>query len=150
MIPYFDLGGEENELPQPSHRYYVAGIYSGNSEASVFQVGLGALTYFGAVDPEAFDAYFATGTRIYGAAYSPGQQRVEITYRDPTGIEWSTNSGSAQQNASSFNITQVQAGQDELGSWVKVVAGFNCTFYNAGGASMTVTNGGMMFEFRNF
>ncbi len=149
LIPYFNADGVQNTPPQPSYRYYHAGMYDG--ERNVFEMHLGILSYTDAfLDPGMFEEFFSEGPREYGSTTSPGLSRVALHYLDADSVLWTTGQGSALQANSTFTITQSSTGYDDLSVFARVICNFECTLYNSGGASMPVTNGILMFEFREY
>ncbi len=135
----------------PSTRYYIAGLAGGDEGDLVAAIRIGTVTYEGVqVDIDDFYTLLATGAKIVAPA-TTGGQGVEIEFLDADAQLWSTRCGSTAQPGSGFTITEMEPGYDGVGAFARIVAVFNCTVYNCStGASMALTNGGAVLEFREF
>jgi hypothetical protein len=149
IIPFYLVDGVQNTPPSPSYRFYTAGMHT-NGE-NVFELHLGTLSYSDPfLDPGEFEEFFSPGPREYGQTNVSGISRVAIEYLDEDGTLWSTLQGSAAQPNSSFVITAVNTGFDDLGVYARIIVFFSCAFYNSGGANKPVTNGVLTLEFREY
>lgn len=78
-------------------------------------------------------------------------QGVELEWTDASGVIWYTRCGGAGQTAITFQITEVQEGQDKQGPFIVVKATFTAPHYNcATGAVKATTNGVLVLRFREF
>ena len=71
---------------------------------------------------------------------------------DASGTAWSTSLGAGTQTASTFSVVSVQ--QQYLSGpygdqYMKFMAKFSCTLYNASGTSKSLTNGVFVGYFEN-
>lgn len=107
---------------------------------NLFEVRLGSM-------PENYSAddisqLIITGFKSYSIGAEDG---VEIIYRDKANNykTWSTSFGSANQESSLFNISEVQqlSGSDSTDHIYKFIANFNCMLYDAEGNSKKVVQG---------
>ncbi len=148
-IPFYFADGVID--PPQSYKFYAAGIYDGSVSTNVFELKVGTLNYADDFfDPALFQQFFNVGPRTFGNTTSINLSRVAIEYTDDNGVLWSTQQGSALQIGSAFEFTEVATDQDDQGVWVKAIAQFSCTVYNASGTSRTITNGESMLEFRDY
>lgn len=135
----------------PSSRHYIAGLAGGEAGDLMAAGRIGTLVSAGpVVSPEEFHDFMAPGPRAIAPA-TQGGNGVEIEFHDAAGQLWSTRCGSAAQLGASFTITDMVPGYDELGAFARIVAVFQGTMYNcATGASLPLTEGGLVLEFREF
>lgn len=148
---YAQANGQENVPPTPSTRYYTAAIQNVDLVQDRFRLTIGTLEYQDVtVLPSELYAFLAPGPRTYGPA-TTGSDGVELAYIDMTGQEWTTRCAGGGQPTSTFTITDILEGYDKLGPKATIAATFTCTLYNCGtGATLPVTNGGLVFELREF
>jgi hypothetical protein len=151
VVAFPETDGVSNDPPALSQRFYSASLYDGDLDLVVFRFHKGTLNYLGPqVINEDFYAFFAPNTYAFGAA-TTGMQGVELEWTDATGVIWSTRCGGAGQTGSTFQITQVQEGQDKLGPFMVVKATFTAQFHScATGAVKAASNGVLVLRFREF
>lgn len=151
VVAFPETNGVSNEPPALSQRHYISSLYDGDQDLVVFRFLKGTLAYLGPqVIPDDLYAFFAPNTYAYGAA-TTGMQGVELEWIDPSGVVWSTQCGGGGQTGSTFQITEVQNGQDKQGPFVVVKATFTAQFHNcATGVVKAATNGVLVLRFREF
>ena len=94
-----------------------------------------------------FKAFFNTRSYSYGNGLTV--YGIELTWRDNSGVQWSTSMGSGNQSGSSFSITDMKD-MSQLGNYYVVIkASFNCTLYNSVGQSKILTEGIVVTDFEN-
>ncbi|NEM97002.1 hypothetical protein [Pontibacter burrus] len=90
-------------------------------------------------------AMLHTGNYSFGRlktyADVPMADGVVIRYTDIDGKVWSTDYGTADQNNSSFMVTDVNVNTADKKSLMLVTAEFNCTLYDEAGSQIQITNG---------
>ncbi len=147
VIPVYDVQTMQGAT---SYKSFMSGLFQGSIGENVFELHLGTLGYTEVfLDPKQFINYFQPGPVAYGTVTAPNLSQVMILHNDAQGQVWSTLLGSADQTNSTFTITEVDSGFDDLGAWTRVIATFDCKLYNNSGASKSVTGGGLMLEFRD-
>lgn len=90
------------------------------------------------------ESMFAVQSYPYGKL-SPstnidGEDGARVFYYDNSGVEWTTDLGTADQTGSTFSITEHIVNEAGVSHRISKVT-FNCTLYNSTGASMILTNG---------
>lgn len=98
-------------------------------------------------DETLFQNFFAQGNYSYSANDVEDYQGVIIRIRY-NGTLYSTILGSTSQNGSAFKIDANKYVYSGYG-YMKIKAAFNCILYDAGGSSITLTEGIVVTDFGN-
>ncbi|MBC7848463.1 MAG: hypothetical protein H7Y31_01945 [Chitinophagaceae bacterium] len=111
-------------------------------------VSKGKMLDYSNATPATFTAYFSPGNYPYAPpSYNDGNG-IQIFWTDPTGKEWSTINGTANQTGSTFKIISVADSFDALGRVYRdVKMEFTCKLYDEAGAVKQLTNGEMFVVF---
>lgn len=108
----------------------------------------GILHNYDAANNTEFKTFFNLGIYPYSSNWSV-TDGVTITWYDENGTEWSTDSGSADQTGSNFQIiTVADAVGDGIFYTIAVTAVFNCKLYDENGNMKTLTAGKYYGEFQ--
>lgn len=112
-------------------------------------VGRGMMHNYQAATKAQFYAFFAPGNYPYAPADFSNGDGVSVDWGDPSGGNWSTQFGTADQTGSTFKIISTVDAKDALGRvYIKVKMQFDCKLYNqATGAMKELKNGEMVAIF---
>lgn len=128
--------------PDTSKVIFQSYVYNTSGGEVIFELNIGTLSYAGMKPPlPEFYNYFKTGKLKYSLLAMDG---VEIKYRDPSGILWSTNNG--VQNESSFELTELTNNNES----VIFKAHFSCKLYNSEHESKALEKGEFIGSFQNY
>ncbi|MES2141105.1 MAG: hypothetical protein V4511_15470 [Bacteroidota bacterium] len=90
------------------------------------------------------DSMFAVKSYAYGkqspSSNIDGVDGARVFYYDNSGVEWTTDLGTADQTGSAFSITEHIVNEVGVSHRISKIT-FNCTLYNSTGGSMILTNG---------
>ena len=143
----FSNGGLLATWPDSTINNYGSGLYNPNLLIDYFDVSRNGHKYVGAVaEDSVFFDFFAPGNYSYAPENVNG---ISIRWTDDNGIVWGTDLGSGIQTGSSFTIDEIKEVQG-LDYTLKVLAHFNCTFYDGSGNSKIVTEGKSVSKFANY
>ncbi len=112
---------------------------------TAFAVSKGILHSYSSVSNVTFRAFFSVAPS-YPFGFDPNDG-VTVYWTDDTGVEWTTKNAPGTQAGSNFAITAVADEPGQPDYTVRVSGSFNCTLYNASGASKTLTGGTFVLLF---
>lgn len=140
-------GGSIATFPDSSTFVFGSSFLNSNFD-EMFGIDKGTLHAMG--NPAAtasFEGYFAIATHPYSANDNTDYQGVivRIMYN---GTMYSSINGSANQSGSQFKIDDNQSSHVGY-DYMKIKASFNCKLYDAGGSSITLTDGVVVTNFGN-
>lgn len=133
-----------------------AGIYYISTPVPAGATGMGVEkglmhNYLAATDAR-FKAFFTPGTYPYappGLSTFDNGDGIAIGWTDPSGNNWDSHAGTADQTGSTFKIISVEDNYDAIGDYyIKVKMQFSCKLYNENTGDMKqLTNGEMVALF---
>lgn len=111
-----------------------------SSKGTEFAVTKGIMHNYLASSNSQFKSFFAPG--IYTFTSPQNTDGFQIEWKDSTGNNWSTSTGSGAQDGSSMQIVSVTDSPDGIHYYIKVKLRFSCILYSEiDGKGVRLTNG---------